>query len=101
MLGGLNQHALPHQAGGVAYLGYIASGGGNLKIVQIGAAKDDARAARRGQKAQMHRRARVQTYPAELQGRGNRLFQVRGTQVRWIGQNTYFHGEENRVQPLD
>ena len=39
MLGGGNQNALPHQAGGVTDLGNVAAGGGNFKIVEIRAAE--------------------------------------------------------------
>ena len=78
MLGGGDQHALAHEAGGVADLGHVAADGGNLKVVQIGAAEDDARPGGRGQQAHGDRRAGVQPDPGEFQGRGNRLFQVRG-----------------------
>ena len=82
MLGGGDQHALPHETGGIAYFGHIASVGGNLKVVQISAAEDDSRAGRRWQQAQRHRRAGVQTNSTELQRRGNRLFQVSGIRQR-------------------
>ena len=78
MLGGGDQHALAHQAGGVADFGHIAANGGNFKVVQVRAAEDNARSGRRGQKAHGDRRSGMQPHPAELQGRGDRLFQMRG-----------------------
>src|SRR5581483_8886425 len=42
MLGGGDEHALPHEAGGVANLGDVAADGGNFEVVEIGAAEDDA-----------------------------------------------------------
>src|SRR3984957_8729216 len=48
MLGGGDEHALTHDAGGVADLGDISAGGRNLVIVQIGAAENNARAGRGG-----------------------------------------------------
>ena len=49
MLGGGDQHALPHQAGGIADARHVAPTGGNLEIVEIGAEKDDAGGRRRGE----------------------------------------------------
>ena len=49
MLGGGDEHALTHDAGGVADLGDISAGRRNLVVVQIGAAEDHAGASRRGQ----------------------------------------------------
>ncbi len=77
VLGGGDEHALAHEAGGVADLGHVAAGGGNLEVVEIGAAKDDARAARRRQQAHGYRRAGVQSHARKLNGRGNGLFQMR------------------------
>ena len=51
MLGGGDQHALAHQAGGVADFGHIAADGGNFEVVEVGAAEDDAGASRSGQEA--------------------------------------------------
>lgn len=39
---GGDEHALSHQAGGVADAGNVATDGGNLEVVKIGAAEDDA-----------------------------------------------------------
>jgi hypothetical protein len=47
VLGGGDQHTLTHEAGGIADLRYIAARGGDLEIIQIGAAKDDSRTGRR------------------------------------------------------
>lgn len=43
MLSRRDEYALPHQAGGIAYFGDIASRCRNLKIVEVRAAEDDAR----------------------------------------------------------
>ena len=42
MLGSGNQHALAHQAGRVAHFGYMAPGGGDRKMLEIGPEEDDA-----------------------------------------------------------
>ena len=42
VLGGRDEHALFHQAGGVADLGDIAADGLDLEAVEVGAAEDDA-----------------------------------------------------------
>ncbi len=42
VLGGGNEHALFHQAGGIADPGYVLAHGLHFKAVQIGAAKDYA-----------------------------------------------------------
>ena len=93
MLGGLNQDALAHEAGGVADPGHVATGGGNLKVVQIGAAEDDARAGRSGQQAQGNGRAGVQPHSGELKWCDDRLFQVGG-----IGQKVPLRRWKNRTQ---
>ena len=59
MLGGLNQHALAHETGCVADFGDIAAYGGDLEVVEVCAAEDDARAGRSGQQAHGHGRSRV------------------------------------------
>src|SRR5579871_1695451 len=68
MLGGGDQHALPHQAGGVAHAGNVAPAGGNGKIVQIGADENDSGGGRRGQNANGNRDAAVQAYAARFDG---------------------------------
>ena len=51
MLGGGDEHALAHEAGGVADLGDVAADGGNFEVVEVGAAEDDAGTGGRGQQA--------------------------------------------------
>ena len=41
MLGGRDQHALLHQAGGVADAGYVAPAGFDFETVQVGATEND------------------------------------------------------------
>ena len=41
VLGGRDQHALPHQARGVAHLGHVPRRGGDLEIVEIRPAEYD------------------------------------------------------------
>ena len=61
MLGGGDEHTLAHDAGGVADLGDIPAGGGDLVVVQVGAAKNDSRARRSGQQSHVHRCPAVET----------------------------------------
>ena len=42
VLGGLDEDALAHERGGVADAGDVAAGGGDLEVVEVGAAEDDA-----------------------------------------------------------
>src|SRR5580698_10868427 len=60
MLGRRNQHALLHQAGGIADAGHVAADGFDFKSIQISAAEDDACARRRRQNAHGDGRAAVQ-----------------------------------------
>src|ERR1700720_2501273 len=62
MLGGGDEHALLHQAGGVTDAGYVASAGFDRKTVEVGAVKHDSRSGRRGQNPQTDRRAAVETH---------------------------------------
>ena len=50
LFGGGDEHALAHEAGGVADLGDVATYCGNFEVVEVGAAENDARAGGRGQK---------------------------------------------------
>jgi hypothetical protein len=77
VLGGGDEHALAHEAGGVADLGDVAAGGGDFESIEIGAAKDDARAGGGGQEAHAHGSAAVKANAGELNRGGNRIFQVR------------------------
>ncbi len=78
VLGGGDEHALAHEAGGVADLGDVAADGGDLEVVEVGAAEDDAGAGGRGEQAHGDGRAGVQTYPGELEGLCDGLLQVGG-----------------------
>ena len=82
MLGGGDQHTLAHEAGGVADFSHVAAGGGDLEIVQVGAAEDDARTCRGGQEPHVDRGAGMESYSGKLQRLGDRLFQMRR-----LGQN--------------
>jgi hypothetical protein len=53
MLGGREQDALPHQAGGVADAGNIVAMSLNRKIVKIHTAKDDTTVRRGGEETQV------------------------------------------------
>jgi len=60
VFGGGDKHALAHKAGGVANLGDIASGGGDLEVVEVGAAKENAAAAGGREQAHVNGRSAVQ-----------------------------------------
>lgn len=77
VFGGLNQHALAHQAGGVAHLGHIASNGGNLEVVEVGAAKQDAASGGRGQQAHRDGRSAMQSNAGKADRGSQRVFQMR------------------------
>jgi len=78
VFGGGDEYALAHEAGGVTDFGNIAARGGNFKVIQVGAAEDDARSSGRRQQTHSHRRAGVKPHARKLDGRGNGLLQVRG-----------------------
>ena len=61
VLGGGKQHALFHQAGGVADPGDVAPVRFDLKIIQVHAAEDDSRVGRCGHETQMGLHSRMQT----------------------------------------
>lgn len=75
---GGDEHALAHEAGGVADFGDVAADGGDLEVVKIDAAEDDAGAGRRGEQAHGDRSAGMQTDPSELKGLCKGLLQVSG-----------------------
>ena len=77
MFGRGDEHALAHEAGGVADFGHVAAGGGDFKIVQIGAAEDHARTGRRREQAHANRSTAVKANAGELDRGGNCVFQVR------------------------
>ena len=78
VFGGGDEHALAHEAGGVADLGDVAAVGGNLKVVEVGAAKDNARSGRRRQQPHGDRRTGMEPYACEFNLGGDGLFQVGG-----------------------
>jgi len=67
VLGGGDEDALAHEGGGVGDLGDVAAGGGDLKVVEVGAAEDDAGAGGRGDEAHDDVGAGVEAYTAEVQ----------------------------------
>ena len=77
MLGGGDEDALAHEAGGVTDFGDVAADGGDFESVEVGTAKDDARTGRGGQQAHAHRCTAVKANAGELNRGGNRIFQVR------------------------
>ena len=78
VFGGGDEHTLAHEAGGVADLGDVASGGRNLKVVEVGAAENNARSGSSRQQPHGNRRTGMEPYARELNLRGNGLFQVCG-----------------------
>ena len=76
VLGGGDEHTLAHEAGGVADLGDVAAGGGNFKVVEVGAAEDDAGASRGGHEAHGHGCAAVEADAGERGGVADCVFEV-------------------------
>ena len=68
VLGGGDQDALPHQAGGVADTRDVAPACGDVEIVKIGANENDACRDRRRQNANLNRYAAVETDSRGLYG---------------------------------
>ena len=60
MLGRRNQHALPHQAGGVADFGYLLIAGRNREVLQVGSKEDNAGRGRSRYDSNSHGDARMQ-----------------------------------------
>jgi len=73
VLGGGDEDALAHEGGGVGDFGDVASGGGDLEVVEVGAAEDDAGAGGRGDEAEGDFGAGVEAYAAEVQRGGDGL----------------------------
>ena len=76
MLGGRDEHALAHQAGGVADPGNVFAVGGNAKPIEVGAAEQNTN--RRASRANPHGggQTAVQPHAAEFdrsEGRGLEL----------------------------
>ena len=61
VLGGGDEHALLHQAGGVADAGYVASTGFDGEAVKVGAVEYDSSSGWRGENSQADWGATVQT----------------------------------------
>src|ERR1700728_1557833 len=57
VLRGGDEHALAHEAGGVADFGDVTPDGGNIEAIEVGTAKDDAATGRSGQKLHANGRA--------------------------------------------
>jgi len=76
MLGGLDENALTHEGGSVAHASDVAPGCGNLEVVQIRSAKDDAGACRSGDESHGNCCTRVQTNALKVQGGLNRLLEL-------------------------
>ena len=74
MFGGGNQHALFHQAGGVADPGHVSAHSLQFKPVEISAAKNHARSGGRGQYPQLDGSTAVQSYSAAVDGCADCLF---------------------------
>jgi hypothetical protein len=74
MLRSRNEHAVLHQAGGVAHARDVAARGFYLKVVQVSAAKDDPRAGLRRQQPHVYRCTAVQANAAEFHRRGDGVF---------------------------
>ena len=69
VLGGGDEHALAHQRGGVADLGDVAAGGGDLEVVEVRAAEDDAGAGGSGNESERNLGAGVKADAAERERR--------------------------------
>jgi hypothetical protein len=96
MLGGLDKDALAHEGGGVADACDVAAGGGDFKVVEIGAAEDDAGAGGCGDKAHGYSDAGVQANALEVQWTVDRVFEL-----GMIGQaRTHTRLTESRLYPL-
>src|SRR6266849_5898475 len=73
MLGGRDEHAFPHQTGGVTDFRDVVADSFDLKAVQVGAAKQNARAAGSGEKAQTNRSPTMEADTAAFDGGPNCL----------------------------
>ena len=77
MLGSLNEDALAHERGGVGDACDVAAGCGDLEIVEVRAAEDDAGAGRGRDEAHGDVCAGVEAYPVEVEGGGNGVLELR------------------------
>ena len=76
MLGGGDQDALAHQAGGVGDLGDVAADGLDFEVVEIDAAEEDTSAGRGREKSQMNGGAAMKTDSRKWDAAGDCLFQL-------------------------
>ena len=76
VLGGLDEDALAHERGGVRDARDVATGGGDLEVVQVGAAEDDAGAGGRGNEAHGDGGAGVETHSLEVERAVDRLLEL-------------------------
>ena len=73
VFGGGNQHALFHQAGGIADTGNVAAVGLDLEVIQIGSSKHNSRSGRGRENLQAYRCAAVQSNATARHGRAESL----------------------------
>ena len=66
MFGGGNQHALPHQAGGITDARDVPPTGRYGEVIQVGADEDNAGRRGSGSDANFHRHAAVQANAGDL-----------------------------------
>ena len=71
VLGGGDEDALLHQAGGVADFCDVLADGGYVEAVEVDAAEDDSAARRGGKDSQMHGRSAVKADAAAFDGGSN------------------------------
>ena len=76
MLGGGDQHALAHEAGGVGNARDVATDGGDFEVVEIGATEDNAGAGRGRDQAQFHGCSGVEADAFKVEGIGNGLLEL-------------------------
>ena len=73
VLGGGNEHAFFHQAGGVADAGHVAADGFDFKTIEIDALKNNSRSGRGGKNAHADAGAAVESYATAFYGRADCL----------------------------
>ena len=78
VLGGRDQHALLHQAGGVADASHVAARSLDFEAIQIGAAEHDSRSGRSRKHAHLNRSAAMQAHSAAFHGRAKCLLLIQG-----------------------
>jgi len=76
VLSGLDEDALAHEGGRVGDARDVAAGGGDLEVVQVGAAEDNAGAGGCGDEAHGDGGAGVEAHSLEVQGGVDRLLEL-------------------------